>query len=84
MATQSGLDGRNRSCIFGNQQQIDECPKLFFVNGKIFYALKQWDYLLRDNEFVLQTDHKNLVYINYEGTPKVKRWKKNYYKSFVF
>ena len=41
----------------------------------IFFALKEWEYLLRDIHFVLMTDHKNLVYINDSGAPKVKRWK---------
>ena len=41
----------------------------------IFYAFKKWEHHLRDREFVLQTDHKNLAYVNYEGTAKVKRWK---------
>ena len=41
----------------------------------IFYALKKWDHLLRDAKFVLQTDHENLTYINFEGTAKVRRWK---------
>jgi hypothetical protein len=41
----------------------------------IFYAVKRWNHLLRDRHFVLQTDHKNLSYINYEGTAKVRRWK---------
>ena len=41
----------------------------------IFYALKKWEHHLRDSEFILQTDHVNLTYVNYEGTAKVKRWK---------
>jgi transposase InsO family protein len=41
----------------------------------IFYALTKNMHLLRDQKFVLQTDHKNLTYINMEGSPKVKRWK---------
>ena len=41
----------------------------------IFYSLKKWEHHLRDREFVLQTDHVNLTYVNYEGTAKVKRWK---------
>ena len=41
----------------------------------IFYTIKKWDHLLRDAKFILQTDHKNLVYINFEGTAKVRRWK---------
>jgi hypothetical protein len=41
----------------------------------IFYAVKRWEHLLRDRHFVLQTDHKNLAYLNFEGTAKVRRWK---------
>lgn len=41
----------------------------------IFYALKKWQHLLRDVRFVLETDHENLTYLNFEGTDKVRRWK---------
>ena len=41
----------------------------------IFYTFKRWEHHLRDREFVLQTDHLNLTYVNFEGTAKVKRWK---------
>ena len=41
----------------------------------IFYALSKWEHLLRDNEFILETDHKNLTYLNYGGSAKVQRWK---------
>ena len=41
----------------------------------IFYTFKRWEHHLRDREFILQTDHLNLTYVNFEGTAKVKRWK---------
>ena len=41
----------------------------------IFYTLRKLDYLLRDVKFVLQTDRKNLVFVNAGASPKVKRWK---------
>jgi len=41
----------------------------------IFYALRKWDHLLCDIKFTLQTDHKNLIYVNLEGSAKVRRWK---------
>ena len=41
----------------------------------IFYALKRWDHLLRDVNFVLETDHENLTFLKFDGSPKVKRWK---------
>jgi hypothetical protein len=30
---------------------------------------------LRDVRFILETDHENLTYLNFEGTDKVRRWK---------
>ena len=41
----------------------------------IYYALKKLEYLIRDIRFTLQTDHKNLIYINDTASPKVVRWK---------
>jgi hypothetical protein len=41
----------------------------------IFYALRKWEYLLQGRHFVLQTDHKNLTFINTDLRQKVTRWK---------
>jgi hypothetical protein len=41
----------------------------------IYYALKKFEYLIGCIPFTLRTDHKNLVYLNTEGSPKVTRWK---------
>ena len=41
----------------------------------IVYTLKKLDYLLRDRQFILKTDHKNLITMNTEKNPKVFRWK---------
>ena len=41
----------------------------------IVYALKKFEYLLRDCHFTLRTDHKNLLYVNTAHTSKVARWK---------
>ena len=41
----------------------------------IYYTLRKWDYLLRDIKFVLHTDHRNLTFLNTDGSAKVKRWK---------
>ena len=42
----------------------------------IFYALKKWEYLLRDRKFTLKTDHDNLVKLKsmYTTDKKVQRW----------
>ena len=41
----------------------------------IYYAFAKYDYLLYSSKFILRTDHKNLTYINFEGSKKVLRWK---------
>lgn len=41
----------------------------------IYYAFREWEYLLRDTKFTLRTDHKNLTFINLDHREKVKRWK---------
>ena len=41
----------------------------------IVFAFQKLEYILRDTYFVLRTDHKNLTYINQEGSQKVRRWK---------
>ena len=41
----------------------------------IYYALNKLRHLIRDVPFTLQTDHKNLIYINEAQSQKVMRWK---------
>jgi hypothetical protein len=42
----------------------------------IYYALDRWSYLLRDREFQIHTDHKNLLKLkdDYDNNKKVQRW----------
>ena len=41
----------------------------------IVYAFHKFYYLIRDRKFTLQTDHKNLIYMDKDTDPKVMRWK---------
>lgn len=41
----------------------------------IFATLTKFSHLLRDNKFLLRTDHMNLTYINLGVSQKVQRWK---------
>ena len=70
----------------GTQRPIEFLSKTFSESQRkwdipdkeayaIYYALKRWEHHLRDRHFILQTDHKNLVYLSYEGTKRVQRWK---------
>ena len=42
----------------------------------IFYALKKWEYLLRDRKFTILTDHENLtrLRVDHDSNKMVKRW----------
>lgn len=41
----------------------------------IFYSMSKWDYYLLGRHFIVETDHKNLVFINQSTTAKVIRWR---------
>ena len=41
----------------------------------IFYTVTKWEHHLRDIHFTLQTDHRNLTFINVDLKQKVQRWK---------
>jgi hypothetical protein len=72
------IDGQERPVAFLSKS-LNKTQRKWGIPDKeayaIFYALKKWDHLLRDAKFILQTDHENLTYINFEGTAKVRRWK---------
>ena len=73
---QSDKDGVTHRPIEFFSKTLSATQRRWGIPDKEAYAiLKKWEHPLRDREFVLQTDHKNLAYVNYEGTAKVKRWK---------
>jgi hypothetical protein len=41
----------------------------------IWYTLTKLEYLLRDTQFTLHTDHRNLTFLATNGSEKVIRWK---------
>jgi cleavage and polyadenylation specificity factor subunit 1 len=41
----------------------------------IFYALRKWEYYLRDIKFTIFTDHKNLTFLAADPNAKVMRWR---------
>ncbi len=40
----------------------------------IYFSITQWDYLLRDRQFTLRTDHDNLTMLKVDSNVKVQRW----------
>ena len=71
-------DGSHRPICFISKT-LSKAQRKWSVADKntfaIFYVFKRWEHHLRDRKFVLQTDHINLRYVDFEGTAKVKRWK---------
>ena len=49
----------------------------------VFYAVQQCEYYLRCKPFVLETDHRNLLWMKNSQVPRVIRWY-SYLSSFVF
>ena len=41
----------------------------------IFKALEKFEYLIRDAQFTIRTDHRNLLFMNEKASNKVQRWK---------
>jgi transposase InsO family protein len=41
----------------------------------LWYCVTQLEHLLRDRHFTLRTDHRNLLYLNNQASPKIVRWK---------
>jgi len=70
----------------GVQTPIGFCSKTFSSREKewtvnereayaVYASITKFHYLLRDIEFFVHTDHKNLLYIKEHASPKVLRWK---------
>mmetsp|Transcript_7130 Transcript_7130/g.7480 ORF Transcript_7130/g.7480 Transcript_7130/m.7480 type:complete len:1037 (-) Transcript_7130:831-3941(-) len=41
----------------------------------IFFALKKWEYLLQGHKFIVETDHRNLQFIQNSNEGKIGRWR---------
>lgn len=72
------INGKERPIIFISKALLNEQLRWATIEKEayaIFFVLKAYEYLLRDNKFLLRTDHKNLTYLNLNPSPKVQRWK---------
>jgi hypothetical protein len=50
----------------------------------IFYTITKFDFLLRDVQFVVKTDHKNLTFLKTAQSAKVRRWQLAALQEFDF
>ena len=54
------------------ERRWNTCEKEAYA---IFYALVELEHLIRDRQFTLRTDSRNLTFLNSDKSPKVMRWK---------
>jgi hypothetical protein len=50
----------------------------------IFFGVKSFDYLLRPKFFIIETDHRNLVWMETSQVAKINRWRIFFLQNFDF
>ena len=82
----SGADPHYQPILFHSQKFSAQARNWSTIEQEayaIFWAVKHCSYYLRGKEFVLETDHANLQYMEASLVPKIIRWR-IYLQSFVF
>jgi hypothetical protein len=72
--------------LFASQKFSDQARRWTTIEQEaygIYFGVKQCAYYLRCKEFILETDHANLQWIEASAVPKVIRWR-IYLQSFNF
>jgi transposase InsO family protein len=72
------VDGKNRPIAFMSRMLSERERDWTTIQKEcyaIVYSFHKFYYLIRDRKFTLQTDHKNLVYMDTDTDGKVMRWK---------
>jgi transposase InsO family protein len=71
------IDGIERPCAFISKSLVDTQLRWSTIQKEaysIFYCSRELDYLLRDRNFILRTDHDNLRFIHDSSNQMVIRW----------
>lgn len=72
--------------LFGSKKFSKQAKKWDMFNKEayaMYYSVKECEYMLRGKDFILQSDHRNLNWIEASAVPKVIRWR-IFMQSFVF
>ena len=72
--------------LFGSKKFSKQARKWDMFNKEayaMYYAVKECEYMLRGKDFILQSDHRNLNWIEASAVPKVIRWR-IFMQSFFF
>ena len=72
--------------LFGSKKFSKQARKWDMFNKEayaMYYSVKECEYMLRGKEFIFQSDHRNLGWIEASAVPKVIRWR-IFMQSFQF
>ena len=72
------IDGKEKPLFFFSKSFINAQKNWTTIEKEcyaIVYVCAKFEHLLQGRKFLLQTDHKNLTYINLQGSQKIRRWK---------
>lgn len=75
---QMGEEGRERPIAFVSKAFNETEQRWSTIEQEafaIFYCIRQLEHYLRGHKFEVQTDHRNLTYMNKSQVPKVVRWR---------
>ena len=76
----------NQPLMFASEKLSDQAKKWFIYEKELYapvFGVKKCDYLLRCKPFVIETDHRNIQWMEKSVVPKVVRWRV-YLSSFHF
>jgi hypothetical protein len=72
-------DGRIHQPIGFTSKKSSEVAQRWFTYDQeacaVFFGVEYFDYYLRGKEFVVETDHQNLKWIENSNVPRVVRWR---------
>ena len=72
------VDGEEQPIVFLSQSFSDVAKRWATIEQEaygIFWAITKLEHYLKSTKFTLETDHRNLIYMNESLTPKVVRWR---------
>ena len=72
------VDGSERVIAFMSKKLSSQAKRWSTIDKEgfaIFHAIQTWECYLRGHRFIVQTDHRNLVYVLRSDTGRVARWR---------
>ena len=71
-------DGMEKPCIFVSHALSEQASRWGIMELELYafvYCVKQLSPYLMGKQFIVRTDHKNLIYLGNSTVPKLVRWR---------